>query len=61
MFPGTVGKGLGKVGNCVPSALFADAAFDMDWFVVVTNFSLRDWSRCASQSPHQFKDRSDAA
>jgi len=41
MFAGAAIKGLGKVGNFGPSALFAGAVFDMDRFVVVTNFSLR--------------------
>ena len=42
MFPGAVTKGLGKVGNCGPSALFAGVAFDIDWFVVVMNLSLHE-------------------
>ena len=42
MFLGAVTTGLGKGGNCGPSALFAGAAFDMDWFVVVMNFSLHE-------------------
>ena len=40
MFPGAVSKGLGNVGNCGPSALFASAAVDKDSFGVVMNLSL---------------------
>ena len=42
MFPGAVTNGVGKVGKCEPCALFAGAAFGMDWFVVVMNFSLHE-------------------
>ena len=58
MFPGAVTKRLGNAGNCRPSALFASAAFDMDLFCVVTNFSLHGLVERASDRPAQFKERS---
>ena len=61
MFAGAAIKGLGKVGNFGPSALFAGAVFDMDRFVVVTNFSLRGLVEMCFPIARQFKGRSDAA
>jgi hypothetical protein len=60
MFPGAVSKGLGKVGDCVASALLAGAAFNEESFVVVMNLSVHKFAEArfpiaARSSPHEVR------